>query len=179
MSGPWTCRLFGDWRPGVLTGRWGTAWRTQEVESDMDPKPMCFVIMPFSKTNRARTGKYWTDHYERFLAPLIEEDGILQAKRSKALRENILDQIVRDLAMAPVVVADLTDHNANVFWELGVRLIQIRDRHHSRKRDKDSLRLEPQRHALLRPQGPSSPAGVHSRLQSCPSRLRQVSREMR
>jgi len=88
----------------------------------MDTRPVCFVIMPFSKTSRVHIQKYWTQHYDRFLRPLIEEDGALQAKRSEALRVNILHEIIRNLATAPIVVADLTDHNANVFWELGVRL---------------------------------------------------------
>lgn len=81
----------------------------------------CFVIMPFSKTNEKHTEEYWNRHYNDFLKPLIEINKSLKADRSAALRGNILGQIITDLVTAPIVVADLTDYNPNVFWELGVR----------------------------------------------------------
>ncbi|MFX0199826.1 MAG: hypothetical protein ACFFCW_27200 [Candidatus Hodarchaeota archaeon] len=81
----------------------------------------CFVIMPFSKTSKKRTEEYWNKHFETFLKPLIEECPELEAYRSEALRGDILRQIISDLVVSPVVVADLTDMNPNVFWELGVR----------------------------------------------------------
>jgi hypothetical protein len=83
-------------------------------------KDTCFVIMPFSKT-ATHTKAYWTRHFQGFLKPLIDENPLLEAKRSRALRGDILTQIITDLATARVVVADITDHNCNVFWELGVR----------------------------------------------------------
>lgn len=85
----------------------------------------CYVIMPFSQTTPQHTEEYWTDHYNDFLKPLIEETEIeqivLEAHRSKPLRGDILRQIITDLVVSPIVLADLTDKNANVFWELGVR----------------------------------------------------------
>ncbi len=80
----------------------------------------CFVIMPFSKTTDEHTEDYWTRHFDNFLKPLIEELD-LDANRSKPLRGDILRQIITDLVTSPVVVADLTDNNSNVYWELGVR----------------------------------------------------------
>lgn len=84
-------------------------------------KKVCFVIMPFSKTIDKHTERYWTDHFQKFLKPLIEESGQLKARRSEALRGDILRSIITNLIVSPVVVADLTDFNPNVFWELGVR----------------------------------------------------------
>lgn len=81
----------------------------------------CFVIMPFSQTTSEHTEDYWTQHFQTFLKPLIEQKGTLNANRAKSLRGDILRQIISDLVTARVVIADLTDHNANVFWELGVR----------------------------------------------------------
>jgi len=81
----------------------------------------CFVIMPFSKTKKHHTRTYWTSHFEDFLKPLIEENPELEAYRSKPLRVNILREIITLLVVSPVVVADLTDSNPNVYWELGVR----------------------------------------------------------
>ena len=84
-------------------------------------KKRCFVIMPFSKTTTKHTKAYWTKHYEAFLKPLIEETPELEAHRSEALRQNIVGEIIKDLAVSSIVVADLTDNNPNVYWELGVR----------------------------------------------------------
>jgi hypothetical protein len=77
--------------------------------------------MPFSGTNELHTEAYWTDHFERGLKPLIEEVRGLKARRSAPLRENVLKQIISDLIVSRVLVADLTDYKPNVYWELGVR----------------------------------------------------------
>lgn len=81
----------------------------------------CFVIMPFSKSSDIHTEEYWNKHYTDFLEPLIESSNVCKAVRSEALRGDILRQIITDLVTAPLVVADLTDANPNVYWELGVR----------------------------------------------------------
>lgn len=75
----------------------------------------CFVIMPFGKTTDEHTEEYWTKHFENFLKPLIEENPNLEARRSKELRGDILNEIITDLVTSPIVVANLTDKNANVF----------------------------------------------------------------
>ena len=76
--------------------------------------------MPFSKTSDEHTEDYWTRHFDTFLKPLIEECPDLEAHRSEALRGDILRQIITDLIVSPVVVADLTASNSSVYWELGV-----------------------------------------------------------
>lgn len=81
----------------------------------------CFVIMPFSKSSDIHTDEHWDKHYTNFLRPLIESGRVFKAVRSEALRGDILRQIVTDLVTAPLVIADLTDANPNVYWELGVR----------------------------------------------------------
>jgi len=81
----------------------------------------CLVIMPFGKTTDEHTEDYWTKHFKDFLKPLIEENPEVEARRSEPLRGDILAQIITALVVSRVVVADLTDHNPNVYWELGVR----------------------------------------------------------
>jgi hypothetical protein len=77
--------------------------------------------MPFSKTTDLHTEDYWTAHFNDYLTPLIESVGDLDARRSSALRGDVVGEIVRDMITSPIVVADLTDFNPNVLWELGVR----------------------------------------------------------
>jgi len=84
-------------------------------------KLKCFVIMPFSKSSEEHDEKYWTNHFENFLKPEIENIPNLNAQRSDELRADILKQIILNLYDSYIVVADLTDRNANVYWELGIR----------------------------------------------------------
>jgi hypothetical protein len=77
--------------------------------------------MPFSQTTPEHTKEYWDEQYDSFLKPLIEENSKVIAHRSEAERGDIVKQIITDLVVSPIVVADITDKNANVFWELGVR----------------------------------------------------------
>lgn len=84
-------------------------------------RAICFIIMPFSKTTTIHTEEYWTAHYKDFLKPLIEDSANLRAKRAEPLRGDILKEIICALTVSPIIVADLTDCNPNVYWELGVR----------------------------------------------------------
>jgi len=77
--------------------------------------------MPFSQTEM-HSKAYWNRHFKEFLKPLIKECGDLKVSRSKALRGDLVKEIVESLYDSDIVVADLTDWNPNVFWELGVRL---------------------------------------------------------
>ena len=79
----------------------------------------CFVIMPFSET-KSHNEEYWTKHFE-LLKQIIQEAGTVEVHRSQPLRGDLLGQIIADLYTSSVVVADITDENPNVYWELGVR----------------------------------------------------------
>lgn len=82
---------------------------------------LCFVIMPFSET-RACTELEWTEIYENVIKPAVEGSGLrYECRRSTAERGNFVKEMLGDLRVAHVVLADLTDRNANVFYELGVR----------------------------------------------------------
>ena len=78
----------------------------------------CFVIMPFSTTESC-TEDEWTQIFEQVLKPAVESVGLdYICRRSVATRGNIVGAIVRDLNDSHVVIADLTDRNPNVFYEL-------------------------------------------------------------
>ncbi len=81
----------------------------------------CFVIMPFSTTESCSEDE-WTLLFEALFKPAIEGAGLdYECRRSVATRGNIVASILQELKESYVVLADLTDHNANVFYELGVR----------------------------------------------------------
>jgi hypothetical protein len=87
----------------------------------MNDKKKCFVIMPFAKVGSPAEQK-WTEIFEHTIKPAVEESGCgHKCERYKFRRANIIKDILQELNNAPVVIADLTDSNPNVLWELGVR----------------------------------------------------------
>lgn len=87
----------------------------------MSTKRLCFVIMPFSATKSCSEDE-WFDIFENVIKPAVEESGFdFICRRSVATRGNIIKDILNDLNDADVVIADLTDQNPNVMYELGVR----------------------------------------------------------
>jgi len=82
---------------------------------------ICFVIMPFSETNSC-TKRQWTNIYTSLFKKTVEEAGLgYECRRSTATRGSIIKGIIGDLDSSYVVLADLTDQNPNVFYELGIR----------------------------------------------------------
>ena len=79
----------------------------------------CFVIMPFSATEK-HSENYWDNFFERFIKPSIESLGY-SCRRSKAGPSNIIKDVIHELLNADIVIAVLTDYNANVWYELGIR----------------------------------------------------------
>jgi hypothetical protein len=76
-------------------------------------KKLCFVIMPFAK-NRFEV-------YKRAIAPACK-DAKFKAVRVDELKGvyNINRKIIEHLFKSEVVIAELTDMNPNVFYEMGV-----------------------------------------------------------
>ncbi len=80
----------------------------------------CFVIMPFSETTEKHTASYWDNFFSKFVKLSIEKLGY-SCSRSKAQPSNIIKDILKELIDADLVLAVLTDFNANVWYELGTR----------------------------------------------------------
>ena len=81
----------------------------------------CFVIMPYGGEDEKRR-KHFSGVYQSIIEPAARLAGY-EPKRSDIAGEpgNITHDIIRDLAGYDIVIADLTDANANVFFELGIR----------------------------------------------------------
>ena len=87
----------------------------------MVKKKLCFVIMPFSSTKRW-TSEKWTEIFANVHKPAITGSRFsYRCERSKIRTGAFIKDILTQLNQADVVLADLTDMNANVFYELGVR----------------------------------------------------------
>ena len=81
----------------------------------------CFVIMPFSSTNSC-TEDEWNEIFKNVIKPAVEESGFnYKCERANSQFETIIEHILDKLNRSQLVIADITDRNPNVLYELGVR----------------------------------------------------------
>jgi len=83
-------------------------------------KPLCFVIGPFGAP--ASATRKWSDFLFRKIIEPAARNAYAPARSIDDPEPGaITDRVLRDLETADLVIADLTDHNANTFYELGLR----------------------------------------------------------
>lgn len=75
--------------------------------------------MPFSDT-KICTADEWTDIYENVFRESIEPLGY-KCERAQPATGSLIKSIISKLRTSRIVIADITDRNPNVFYELGVR----------------------------------------------------------
>src|SRR5262245_3188103 len=93
---------------------------TSKTPSSLSPAQKdVFVIMPFSST-ASRTEQEWRDIYAYVFEPAAKAAG-LKADRAAVTTGSLIKSIVERLRNSYIVLADITDANPNVFYELGVR----------------------------------------------------------
>ncbi len=82
---------------------------------------LCFVIMPFGK-KRTEKSKHYTMVYEHVITRAVQEAGF-DCKRADEIPDSgpIPEEVKKQLRTAELVLADLSDRNPNVFYELGYR----------------------------------------------------------
>src|SRR3954464_14465268 len=91
------------------------------VTEDPSTWPLCFVVSPIG--NPGTPGRHRADLFLKFIVePVLTELGY-QALRADKISAGglVTSQIVRHLVEDPLVIADLTDHNPNVMYELAIR----------------------------------------------------------
>jgi hypothetical protein len=85
------------------------------------PERVCFVISPIGDAE-SETRKRSDQVFKHVIAPAVLELGY-QAVRADHISEPgmITSQVIQHIVDDPLVVADLTDRNPNVFYELAIR----------------------------------------------------------
>jgi hypothetical protein len=90
--------------------------------TDSDDVPTLFVIMPFVE----RDDRHDTGFFEEVLNELFTPAGTaagFKVKTAKRQGSDVIQAtIVNELLEADLVLADLTEHNPNVLFELGMRM---------------------------------------------------------
>lgn len=105
-----------------------------------DLRPTCFIAMPITTHEESleRFGgdeHHWTHVIESIFVPAVEAAGFRAVRPSVRGTDLIHGEIIRQLSTADMVLCDLSDHNPNVFFELGVRtslnkpIALVRDEH--------------------------------------------------
>jgi hypothetical protein len=84
----------------------------------------CFAIMPFGEREAARSKGFFDEVLRALIAPAGRDAGfeVLTANRDGS--DVIHATIVNQLLDADLVVADLTENNPNVLFELGLRIAE-------------------------------------------------------
>ncbi len=75
------------------------------------PKPLAFVLMPFDDQD---------DVFDHVIRPRLENEYDVRRADTNVHQRNVVNDIVEGIQDAYLIVADLTNLNPNVMWELGV-----------------------------------------------------------
>lgn len=78
----------------------------------MDEKKMALVLMPFDSS--------YDDIYSNGVKPIFEKRGyVCQRMDEKTFSGQIVDEILRSILESDIIVAEMTDNNPNVLYEVG------------------------------------------------------------
>jgi hypothetical protein len=99
-----------------------TVERSWSRSTPVDGQPVCFVIMPFVERSEAYPTGFFVEVYESLVRPAVEAAGFTVKTAKRQGSDVIQATIINELLNADLVVADLTEHNPNVLFELGMRM---------------------------------------------------------
>lgn len=103
----------GLYSPTVIVG---------ETRKGTKGKLKAFVIMPFSEKYDRRPNGFFQEVLDSLIIPAGIEAEFTVETANKQGSDVIQSTIINDLLEADLVIADLTDHNPNVLFELGLRM---------------------------------------------------------
>ncbi len=84
--------------------------------------PVCFVAMPFTERDEAHSIGFFDEVLASLFTPAIVAAGFEVRTAKRQGSDVIQSTIINDLLDADLVLADLTEHNPNVLFELGMRM---------------------------------------------------------
>lgn len=93
----------------------------QPVSERIAPESTCFVICPIGDEN-SDTRRRSEGLFRHIVQPAAAANALRAVRADKIARPGVITtQIIKHIIEDAVVVADLTDQNSNVFYELGLR----------------------------------------------------------
>lgn len=103
-------------------------------------KQKAFVIMPFVEKSDRRMSGFFQEVLRALIIPAATEAGFVVKTANRQGSDVIQSTIINELLDADLVIADLTDHNPNVLFELGLRMSE-RNKPVALLKSKDTGRL--------------------------------------
>ena len=100
----------------------GSAGSVLLGESSKSGKLIAFIAMPFSEKTSVYKSGYFDEVLKHLITPAAVMANFNSRTAKKAGSEVIQSTIVNDLFTADLVIVDLTEHNPNVLFELGMRI---------------------------------------------------------
>jgi hypothetical protein len=83
---------------------------------------IAFVIMPFAEREQIHTKGFFSEVLRNLITPAARDAGFTVKTANRQGSDIIQSTIINDLINADLVIADLTEHNPNVLFELGIRI---------------------------------------------------------
>jgi hypothetical protein len=94
------------------------------AEAAGNSKFTAFVILPFVERDAKHPAGFFAEVLRSLITPAAKESGFTVKTANRQGSDLIQSTIVNDLIEADLVIADLTEHNPNVMFELGIRMAQ-------------------------------------------------------
>jgi hypothetical protein len=120
---------------GIISGEPATPGDTEEEGGTSTPVTVtltegtgaassltAFVILPFVERDAKHPKGFFAEVLRSIITPAAKDFKVKTANRQGS--DMIQSTIINDLIEADLVIADLTEHNPNVMFELGVRMSQ-------------------------------------------------------
>lgn len=95
-----------------------------EPKGSQEGKPKAFVIMPFTERSSDRPKGFFSEALRNLITPAAVNAGFRVETANRKGSDIIQSTIINELLEADLVIADLTDHNPNVLFELGLRMAE-------------------------------------------------------
>lgn len=92
------------------------------AEPERQTTQIAFVIMPFVERESVHEQGFFNEVLRSLITPAARDAGFIVKTANRHGSDVIQSTIINDLLAADLVIADLTEHNPNVLFELGVRM---------------------------------------------------------
>lgn len=96
------------------------------AEPTKESNLIAFVILPFVEREASHPKGFFQEVLRSLITPAARDAGFTVKTANRQGSDVIQSTIINDLLEADLVLADLTEHNPNVLFELGVRMANDR-----------------------------------------------------
>jgi hypothetical protein len=99
------------------------------AEADGSSNLTAFVIMPFVERDAKHSTGFFAEVLRSIITPAAKASQFTVRTANRQGSDLIQSTIINDLMEADLVIADLTEHNPNVMFELGMRMAEDKPAH--------------------------------------------------